>query len=354
MKQNEYIVDFNDRILITGANGFIGSKVVEKLAAYGFRNLRCFMRSASASDGLQKVIESSPNANITIVRGNLLTAEDCEKAAEGAKVVYHLASSVGEKSFSEAYRNSVETTKNLLDAVLKMTSIRRFVNVSSFSVYSNMHMRPGDLLDESCPIEGEPKLRGEAYSYAKIKQEELLRAYGAKYHIPYVVLRPGAVYGPGSRSITGRAGIMKFGLFLHMGGSNIIPFTYIDNCAEAIVLAGLRKGVDGEVINVVDDGALTSREFLTMYKKQVGNIRTVSLPRPVSYALFSLLGTLSKVSGKGANSGYNRRRWSAYWKGNTYSNEKLKRLLGWTPNVSLEEGMKRYFTYCKGTGEHDA
>ena len=66
-------------------------------------------------------------------------------------------------------------------------------------------------------------------------------------------MRPGAVYGPGKSQLTGRIGIDTFGVFLHLGGSNQIPFTYVDNCAEAIILAGLVQGVDGEVFNVVDD-----------------------------------------------------------------------------------------------------
>ena len=82
-------------------------------------------------------------------------------------------------------------------------------------------------------------------------------------------IRPGAVYGPGKAEIPGRVGRDLSGLFLHMGGRNLIPFTYVDNCAEAIVLAGLVKGVDGEVFNVVDDDLPTSRKFLRMYKQNV-------------------------------------------------------------------------------------
>jgi nucleoside-diphosphate-sugar epimerase len=217
-----------------------------------------------------------------------------------------------------------------------------------------MQLPAGALLDESCPTESEPELRGEPYSYAKIKQEELLREYGKKYNIPYVIMRPGAVYGPGSREITGRVGIPRPGLLLHLGGSNIIPFTYVDNCAEAIVIAGLKRGVDGEVFNVVDNGVLSSREFLKMYKRNVENIRSIYLPKAISYSVFCLLGALLTILKGGSQTRYNRRRWSAYWKGNTYTNEKVKKLLGWIPQVTMEEGMSRYFAYCKRTGEHDA
>ena len=106
----------------------------------------------------------------------------------------------------------------------------------------------------------------------------MVEEYGRRFGIPYVILRPGAAYGPGDRGITGRVGIDTFGVFLHLGGSNRIPLTYVDNCAEAIVLAGLVKGVDGEVFNVVDDDLPTSRNFLRRYKKSVRSFRSLYIP----------------------------------------------------------------------------
>jgi len=354
MESKDYVIGYDDEILITGASGFIGSKVVEKLVSYGFTNLRCLVRSTTVPRSLKKTVESSPDTKIAIVNGDLLSIEDCKRVVAGVKVIYHLAASTQDKSFSEACKHSVDITRNLLNAVLGATKLVRFVNVSSFSVYSNLKLQPGALLDESCPIEDEPELRGEAYSYGKIKQEDLIREYGKKNEIPYVIIRPGAVYGPGNRAITGRVGIPLSGVFLHLGGSNVIPFTYVDNCSEAIILAGLTRGVDGEVINVVDDGVLTSGEFLKLYKSNVMNMRSVSLPKAVSYSAYCLLGTALTLLRGGAPTRYNRRRWSAYWKGNTYTNKKLKKLLGWTPRVSMEEGMSRYLAYCKRSGEHDA
>ena len=82
-------------------------------------------------------------------------------------------------------------------------------------------------------------------SYGKVKQDELLLEYAAKFSIPYVIVRPGDVYGQGRRKIPGKVGIDTFGVFLHLGGSGKVPLTYVDNCAEAIVLSGITKGIDG-------------------------------------------------------------------------------------------------------------
>jgi len=348
--EENYIIDRQDPILITGANGFIGSRVVETLLRYGFKNLRCFVRPSSNLERLKRTIESADNAKIDVIHGNLLSQDDCDEATKGVSLIYHLAASTSDKSFAGAFMNSVVTTKYLLEFFLKSKSMKRFVNISSFAVYSNEKLRRGGLLDEDCEVESQPQLRGEAYCYAKVKQEELVKEYAGKNNIPYVIVRPGVVYGPGSKAITGRVGIDTFGIFLHLGGSNRIPLTYVDNCARAIVLAGLKKGVDGDVFNVVDDELPTSREFLRMYKKNVNHFKSFYIPKSLSYLLCYIWEKYSKWSAGQLPPVFNRRRWAADWKGNRYSNEKLKRVLGWTPNVTIEEGLRRYFKYCKGVG----
>src|SRR5439155_14002878 len=127
-----------------------------------------------------------------------------------------------------------------LDAAVRYGALKRFVNVSSFAVYTNRHKSRRRVLDESCPVEPDPRVRGEAYCYAKVKQDELIMDYGRKHAVPYVIVRPGVVYGPDSTGISRRVGSRAFGVFLHLGGSNVIPLTYVDNCADAIVLAGIR------------------------------------------------------------------------------------------------------------------
>jgi nucleoside-diphosphate-sugar epimerase len=250
--------------------------------------------------------------------------------------------------------NSVVTTRNLLDVAARDRCLKRFVNVSSFCVYSNINTKGGKLLDETCPVETRPERRGEAYCYGKVKQEELVTEYNRKYGIPCVTLRPGAVFGPGKKAITGRVGIGTFGIFLHLGGSNRIPFTYVDNCAEAIVLAGLKDGIDGEVMNIVDDQLPTSREFLRMYKKHVGHFKSIYVPKIASYFLCYLWEKYSERSKGQFAPVFNRNRWCSDWKGNRYSNMKLKAQLGWEPKVSFSEAAKLYFEYCKGMDKRNA
>jgi nucleoside-diphosphate-sugar epimerase len=348
MASDAYIIGPDDLILVTGATGFIGQRVVRQLLDFGFRRLRCFVRHSAYPARINALSALCPDGErVQVVQGNLLVRDDCTAAAENAAVIYHLAAGRGEKSFPDAFANSVVTTRNLMESSLRHKCLKRFVNVSSFSVYTNRKNLRSRLLDESCEVEPVPHLRGEAYCFAKVKQDEIVATYGKGLGIPYVIVRPGHVYGPGNEPITGRVGIGTFGLFLHLGGSNIVPLTYVDNCAEAIALAGLKEGIDGEVFNVVDDDLPTSWRFLRQYKRHVRRFSSVYVPHSVSYVLCALWERYSKRSEGQLPPAFNRRRWHANWKKTYYSNAKLKARLGWTPKVPTAEGLNRYFEACR-------
>lgn len=352
MDTKQLIIKHEDLILVTGASGFIGSKLVECLVGKGFLNIRCFVRPSSGIDKINCLIKRNPGAMVEIVKGNLLSPEDCKIATKDVKVVYHLAAGTGDKSFPNAFLNSVVTTRNLLEAIMQHKCLKRFVNISSFTVYSNVNKPNGKILDETCPVEEYPGLRGDAYCFAKLNQDKIVMEYGRKFNIPYVLLRPGVVIGPGRNKIAGRIGIDTFGIFLHLAGSNPVPITYVDNCAEAILLAGVERGVDNEVFNIVDDDLPSGRQFLRLYKKNVSNIKSIYIPHALSYVLFFLWERYSSWSQGQLPPVYTRKAWHAYWKGSQYSNKKLKNLCGWRPVVPMSEGLKIYFNSCRESQGH--
>jgi nucleoside-diphosphate-sugar epimerase len=352
VEKQSFLARADDLILITGASGFIGSRVVSGLLDRGFRNLRCLVRPPGPSRRLADLADRWKNkAKLELVIGNLLSRSDCLKATEHVAIVYHLAAGRADM-IADAFMNSVVATRNLLEGVINRQDFKRFVNVSSFSVYSNRDKPQGNLLDENCPMERNPEDRGDAYTYGKVKQDELLFEYAGAHKLPYVIVRPGVVYGPGNEYITNRVGIGTFGVFLHLGGSNTIPLTYVDNCADAIVLAGLQSGIDGEVFNVVDDDLPSSRRFLRLYKQNVKSFRSIYVPRCVSYALCCFWEKYSNWSEGQLPPTFNWKGWHVFWKKTRYSNEKLKTRLQWAPRVSAEEGLSRYFASCRAKGQH--
>ena len=162
-------------------------------------------------------------------------------------------------------------------------------------------MKRGGLLDETCPLEDAPQERFDPYGFGKLKQEELVKEYGSKYELPYVIVRPGYVFGPGKRELSGRVGNSTFGLFVQVSGSQSLPLTFVDNCAEAIVLAGLRAGINGEVFNVVDDELPTGRQFLKAYRNKAKSLLSIRLPYVVGYSHVPALGEVLQLVKKTAS-----------------------------------------------------
>jgi len=339
-----WIIGPHEPILVTGAGGFVGSRVVASLLRYGFRNVRCFVRPGGENSLLQAALREQPGHSCEILQGNLLSRDDCAEAASGAAVVYHLVAGRG-KSFPGCFQGSVVTTRNLLDAVVRAGATKRFVNVSSFAVYSNFRLKKGRVWDETCPLEDHLPERYDAYAYGKIKQDELVVRYHEARGVPYVIVRPGIVIGPGKKAIPGFVGLDTFGIFMRIGGRGVLPLTYVDNCADALVLAGLVPGVEGEVFNVVDDDLPKSRSFLRAYKRRVRRFRSIWIPFRAAYGLSYLWERYSARSGGQVPPVFNRRACSFAWKGHRYANDKAKTRLGWSCRVPMGEALRSYYEF---------
>ena len=340
------IAGAGDQILVTGANGFIGSWVVRTLLARGFKRIRCLTRAATGSVNLDRISADFGNSDLDVVHGNLLSRDTCAMAMDRVAVVYHLAAGV-EKTFPGCFLNSAVTTRNVLDAVLATGTVRRFVNISSLAVYSNAGVRRGGVIDETCPIDMHLVERYDPYAYGKANQDEIVREYGRIHNLPYVIVRPGITFGPGKTKIPGRVGIDTFGVFLHLGLGNQMPLTYVENCAEAIVLAGLTPGIEREELNIVDDDLPRSRDFLSRYKRGVRRIRTIPVPYPLFYLFNLAWEKYSAWSGGQLPPVFNRRACEVYYKGQTFSNQKAKSLLGWRPRVRMGDALDKFCAYAR-------
>jgi nucleoside-diphosphate-sugar epimerase len=330
------------KTLITGSGGFVGKRLLERLLEHGQTDIRCMLRDTSKSAALQAIAAKYPAAHVEMFAANLKSQAEIAAAINGVGLIIHAAAAM-KGSASEMFLDSVVASRNLLDAVVALEASQRprIVLISSFGVLGVASLERGAIVRENTPLETHPEQR-DIYSYAKLRQEQMFWDYQQRYGLDLVVLRPGVIYGPGGGHFSTRIGLSMFGRFVHLGGNNLIPLTFVENCAEAVVLAALSAQASGQVYNVVDDDLLTSRQYLQLYRRQVKPLKAISIP------YWLLLWGSSKVERYNQKSRgqlpaiFTPYKTRATWGGNRFTNEKLKSL-GWKQVVSTQEGLRRTF-----------
>jgi len=328
--------------LVTGAGGFLGRALVEKLLVRPDADLRCLVRSESQGDRLRALALAHPSARLEVVTGNLLSHDDGARAVDGVDVVYHLAASL-KGSPADIFLNTVVASNRLLDTLAGTP--RTVVMVSSLGVYGTAALRRNAVVNETTVLEPHPERR-DVYSHAKWRQEKLFRERCARDGHRLVVLRPGVIYGPGGSPMSARVGLNLFGVFLHLGGGNLIPLTYVENCADAIVTASEDPQAVGEAFNVIDDDLPSARAYLHRYRRDVARMRTVWIPYGATQVLSRSVEWYHRHSRGQLPAVFTRYKTATLWKGTRFDNAKLKRM-GWSPRVSTRDGIAASFAWLR-------
>jgi nucleoside-diphosphate-sugar epimerase len=250
---------------------------------------------------------------------------------------------------AEMFADSVVVSRNLLEALEMREGMpvekTRIVLVSSFGVYGVVPLGRRARINEKSPLEDHPELR-DTYSHSKLRQEQLFWDYQKKAGFELVVLRPGVIYGPGGGAFSSRVGLQIGPVFFHLGGSNLLPMTFVVNCAEAIVLAASHPDSAGQVYNVHDDDLPTASRYLRAYKKHVRRIRSIRLPYFATRMLARFLEAYHRRSQGQLPDIITLYKVAAAWGGNTFDNTKL-RALGWRQLVATPDAMARTFEYLR-------
>jgi nucleoside-diphosphate-sugar epimerase len=194
-------------------------------------------------------------------------------------------------------------------------------------------------------LENHPEKR-DVYSHAKWRQEKLFRDYRTEHDLPLVIIRPGVIYGPGGGAMSARIGLNLFGLFLHLGDNNTIPLTYVDNCAEAIVVAGSAPDSIGESYNVHDDDLPKAKDYLQRYRREVEKLKYIPVPYEVMKWMSGMVERYNRYSKGQLPAIFTPYKTANLWKKHHFSNAKLK-ALGWKQIVGTEEGLARTFEYLR-------
>ncbi len=306
------------RYLVTGAAGFIGSHVSERLIDAGSEvvGVDCFTdyypREIKESN-LERLRSSD---RFQLSDADLASAE-LDPLLDGVDAVIHLAAQAGVRaswgrSFQTYLDCNVRSTQRLLEAV-KGRDLDRFVYASSSSVYGQTDDLPMRERGLTCPVS--------PYGVTKLAAEHLAVLYHRNYGVPTVSLRFFTVYGPRQRPDMAfhrflKAGLLGQPLEVYGDGSQTRDFTFIDDTVTGIV-AALHEGTPGEVFNLGGGGSVTLNHALDVIERLVGR----TLDRRYGD---QQMGDVSDTRA---------------------DNSKARRILGFTPETTLEDGLAREFSW---------
>jgi nucleoside-diphosphate-sugar epimerase len=324
------------RLLITGASGFLGRAIVRAALTAGHRPIA--MVRPNVDVGL-----FGWGDDVEVLRGDLRQAGDWSRALGQVEAVAHAAAATS-GDLPQQFAGTVLTTENLLRA-LDLPNLRRFVHVSSFSVYDFSASNRKAKLSEDGPLETNLEGR-DAYTMVKLAQERLVVESCNLASCPLIIVRPGVIFGPGRDWDFGRA--LRLGFFdVVFSPRAKFRLTYVDNCAEAIVAAVTASAPSGSVVNIVDDELPTHAEYHSLCRKAGAK---VGLPIYVPWALVAALGTAVKGFNRLAFSGRAKlpellalQRQRVRWGPAKYGNRQAHELLGWSPRIGLKEAVRRTF-----------
>jgi nucleoside-diphosphate-sugar epimerase/peptidoglycan/xylan/chitin deacetylase (PgdA/CDA1 family) len=327
------------KILVTGAAGFLGTALIKRLLVHGYRDIRCNVRRRKDIPKLDSLLEQHPHIRLDYCVGDLRYQEDAARAVDGAQLILHLVAGK-QGTAADLFLNSVVASRNLLEAVANRKPMR-IVLVSSFGVYGVAPLGRGARVNEQTALETHPEWR-DHYSYSKLRQEQLFWEYQESNGFELVVLRPGVIYGPDGGHFSNRVGLTIGKWLLHFGGSNLLPLSYVDNCAEAVAVAGTHQRAAGQVYNVHDDDLPTCREYLLAYRKHVTKIRSISVPYFGVRLLSSMVAKYNRYSKGQLPAVLTPYKAASQWGGNRFDNSKL-RSIGWKQLVPTAEALQRSF-----------
>lgn len=315
-------------ILITGGNGFLGHNLIQALQARGDR-VRVLALPQENTDRLEA-------RGVQVFRGDIREAAALTEPMRGVEGVFHLAAMLGAWRSMQEYRDvNVTGTEHVCRAALA-AGVKRLVHISSAMVYDMAMGRPVNEDDPLQPLD-------EPYCMTKAEGDVLVQRLIAWEQLPAVILRPGTLFGPGDRLNFGRiADRVKAGKMIVIGsGNNAVPFVYIDDMVQALLLALDHERAVGQAYNVGNDHPLSQAELYNTIAREIGASPVrVHIPYAPLYAAAAAAERVANLTNNRISPPVTRHGLKLYGAHNLLSIDKARRELGYAPTMPLREGLR--------------
>jgi len=303
------------RIFVTGGAGFIATHLIDRLVGANtvtvFDSFRHDALSGTRLDG---------HPCVTVVRGDVLDAEALRRAAAGHDVFVHAAAIAGVDTVIDNTVATMKTnmlgTANALEAAARLDHCERFVNFSTSEVFGTHTYKSGEDGLTHMGAVGEARW---TYAVSKLAGEHLCHAYHKEHGLPTVTVRPFNIYGPGQ---VGEGAIHVFmtralrglPLQIHGDGDQIRSWCFIDDIVDALVLCLERPEAVGQCFNVGNP-----KGTVTVYGLALAVVRVCGSQSPIEFVPKTYVDVELRIP----------------------NIDKARRVLGYEPQVHLEEGLRR-------------
>lgn len=319
--------------LVTGATGFLGSHLVQRLSNDGVK-----VRALARRPDRDQDIRDLPN--VEIVMGDITDAQRMKEVSVGVDYIFHVAAALGGKLDYQKQINVDGTTSVAYGAI--EANVKRLIHVSSIAYYGfpppSLVTEDTDILKTSSP-----------YNITKASAEVMLRTLAQTKSLSYSIIRPAMIYGARSDAWTRQMFILAKRNptpFIGEGNGHAHPI-HVDDVVDLMITLATHPNASGEAFNCAPNPGPTWREFLGHYSALVGQQNWLSLPKPLFKAVAPIAEFGATLWGEPRAI---PQMIDFITSQSTYSMQKAKDLLDWQPCVSLDNGIQSCIPYLREKG----
>lgn len=315
-------------IFVTGGGGLLGHHAIQELLDRGDR-VRVLALPGEDVSWLE-------DRGVVVHRGDIRDPESLKTPMQGADGVLHLAGMMGMWRPLEDYRAvNVTGTENVCRAALAQ-SVHRLVHISSWTVYGMSQPTPCGEDRPLAPF-------AEPYALSKAEGDRLVQRMIVEEGLPATILRPGTFFGPGDRLHFGRiADRLRARKSILVGrGDNALPFVYVSDVVQGLLLGLDHERAVGEAFNITNDAPLTQQQLFATIASEIGaRPPRIHVPYRALYAGGYAAERVATLTHSQRQPPLTRLGVMLFGNSNRHSIDKARRELGYAPRVTLQEGIR--------------